>query len=78
MASLKSSTLVAYLEHMVLVKFSKEYKKWVLQRWHSLLALLPVENETSEGITEVDTETLENPYMPIPLSRYWMLKNRYR
>lgn len=52
--SLISSALVAYPAHVVLLNFSEEYKKKLIQSKQSLLEFLPVETDKSEGVREAD------------------------
>lgn len=41
--------------HVVLLSFSKEYKTWLVESEHNLVALLPVESEKSEVMKNMDT-----------------------
>lgn len=73
MTSLKSSALIVYPVHVVLLIFSKECEERMLQSGHSLMSFLPVETEYSEGMRVPSTGGLENQYNVIPLPSYWML-----
>lgn len=51
---MKRSALVAYVSYVVLLKFRKEYKIWLIQGEHSVLALLSVETEKIKGMRNAD------------------------
>lgn len=78
MASLKSSTLVAYPVPVGLLNFSKKVRRRLVQSGYSSGAFLLVETKKSEGIRMEDIRGPRNQYMVISRPRYRMLRNGYR
>lgn len=51
---MKSSAIVAHPVHVVLLKFTNEYKKSLIESGHSPVAFLPVETEKCQGTGGAD------------------------
>lgn len=73
--SLKSSALVAFPVHLVLLSFGKEYKKRLIQSGHSVVAFLPSKAVRREGRREADNEGDVVPLYGYSASSYSILKN---
>lgn len=74
--SLKVPAQVGYLVHMVVLNFSKEYKKRIIKDGQFLVTLRPFATNKSELMREADSGGLGNPYTVVTHARYMMLENR--
>lgn len=63
--------------HVVLLNFSEDYEKKMINYGHSLVPSLQDEAEKRDGRKEANIGGLENQYMLITRPRYRMVRNQY-